>query len=261
LDAAQIAQELGIRVYTIGVGTNGKALSPVAIYPNGQYKYDYVKVEIDEDMLKKTAEMTGGRYFRATDEKKLREASTRRSTAGKNPRESDRAQLPHGRIPLAFDRWLLAAFLWASSSETPCCALRHELARHIPQCTDHQCGAGRGSARVGHRHRFPALCPDRPAAVPFREAQHALGLVRRAGAGAGILDRLRLKNRAMNRFGEAGMLPGMVPGVSSWRTTTRFLLLRHGLGLAIIALGRAADGHPSGRSEGQGRGRGGGAWT
>jgi hypothetical protein len=46
---------------------------------------------------------------------------------------------------------------------------------------------------------------------------------------------LRLKNRAMNRFGEAGMLPGMVPGVSSWRTTTRFLLLRHGLGLAIIA--------------------------
>jgi|JI6StandDraft_1071083.scaffolds.fasta_scaffold06029_2 Ca-activated chloride channel family protein len=47
---------------------------------------------------------------------------------------------------------------------------------------------------------------------------------------------LRLKNRAMNRFGEAGMLPGMVPGVSSWRTTTRFLLLRHGLGLAIIAL-------------------------
>ena len=72
LDAAQIAEELGIRVYTIGVGTNGKALSPVAIYPNGQYKYDYVKVEIDEEMLKQTAEMTGGRYFRATDEKKLR---------------------------------------------------------------------------------------------------------------------------------------------------------------------------------------------
>ncbi len=47
---------------------------------------------------------------------------------------------------------------------------------------------------------------------------------------------LRLKNRAMNRFGEAAMLPGMVPGVSSWRTMTRFLLLRHGLGLAIIAL-------------------------
>lgn len=72
LDAAQIAEELGIRVYTVGVGTNGRALSPVAIYPNGQYKYDYVDVEIDEGMLKKVAEMTGGRYFRATDEKKLR---------------------------------------------------------------------------------------------------------------------------------------------------------------------------------------------
>ncbi len=73
LDAAQIAEELGIRVYTIGVGTRGKALSPVAIYPNGQYKYDYVDVDVDEAMLKKVAAMTGGRYFRATDEKKLRE--------------------------------------------------------------------------------------------------------------------------------------------------------------------------------------------
>ncbi len=73
LDAAQIAGELGIRVYTIGVGTRGKALSPVAIYPNGQYKYDYVDVDVDEGMLKKVAAITGGRYFRATDEKKLRE--------------------------------------------------------------------------------------------------------------------------------------------------------------------------------------------
>lgn len=73
LDAAQIAGSLGIRVYTIGVGTRGKALSPVAIYPNGQYKYDYVDVDVDEGMLKKVASITGGRYFRATDERKLRE--------------------------------------------------------------------------------------------------------------------------------------------------------------------------------------------
>lgn len=71
LDAAQIAQQFGARVYTIGVGTQGKALSPVAIYPNGQYKYDYVPVEIDEDMMRKVADMTGGKYFRATNEKKL----------------------------------------------------------------------------------------------------------------------------------------------------------------------------------------------
>lgn len=72
LDAAQIAEQLGMRVYTIGVGTRGKALSPVAIYPNGQYKYEYVDVDIDDAMLEKIAGMTGGRYFRATDEKKLR---------------------------------------------------------------------------------------------------------------------------------------------------------------------------------------------
>ncbi|HEY0976531.1 MAG TPA: VWA domain-containing protein [Flavobacteriales bacterium] len=71
LDAAQIAEQMGIRVYTIGVGTQGKALSPTAIYPNGQYKYDYVPVEIDETMLQQVADMTGGKYFRATDERKL----------------------------------------------------------------------------------------------------------------------------------------------------------------------------------------------
>lgn len=73
LDAAQIAEGLGVRVYTIGVGTHGKALSPVARYPNGQFRYDYVDVDLDEPMLKQVAEMTGGLYFRATDERKLRE--------------------------------------------------------------------------------------------------------------------------------------------------------------------------------------------
>lgn len=72
LDAAQIAEQLGIRVYAIGVGTRGRALSPVAIYPNGQYKFDWVQVDIDDAMLEKMATGTGGRYFRATDEKKLR---------------------------------------------------------------------------------------------------------------------------------------------------------------------------------------------
>jgi Ca-activated chloride channel family protein len=73
MDAAQIAESLGIRVYTVGVGTRGKALSPVARYPNGQYRYDYVEVDLDEPMLEQVASLTGGRYFRATDERKLRE--------------------------------------------------------------------------------------------------------------------------------------------------------------------------------------------
>lgn len=73
LTAAEIAREFGIRVYTIGVGTEGRALSPIAKYPNGQYKYDYVDVEIDEKLMQEIAEYTDGQYFRATDNRKLAE--------------------------------------------------------------------------------------------------------------------------------------------------------------------------------------------
>ncbi len=76
LTAAEIAREFGIRVYTIGVGTMGRALSPVGIYPNGKYKYDYVDVEIDEQLMQDVAEMTGGQYFRATDAAKLKQIYT-----------------------------------------------------------------------------------------------------------------------------------------------------------------------------------------
>ncbi len=72
-DAAQIAAQLGVRVYTIGVGTTGKALSPVARYATGQYRYDHVDVEIDENTLRNIASTTGGKYFRATDEGKLKD--------------------------------------------------------------------------------------------------------------------------------------------------------------------------------------------
>ena len=70
--AGELAQPFGIRVYTIGVGTQGMAYSPVAIYPNGQYAYDYVKCDIDEPVLKKIASLTGGKYFRATNNDKLK---------------------------------------------------------------------------------------------------------------------------------------------------------------------------------------------
>ncbi len=69
--AADIAKAFGVRVYTIGVGTLGKALAPVAMYPNGQYVYEYVPVELDENMLSSIAETTGGKYFRATGNDKL----------------------------------------------------------------------------------------------------------------------------------------------------------------------------------------------
>lgn len=71
MTAGEIAKTYGLRVYTIGVGTKGKALQPVAMYPNGQLEYDYVDVEIDEEVMTKIADMTGGKYFRATNKESL----------------------------------------------------------------------------------------------------------------------------------------------------------------------------------------------
>lgn len=69
--AAEIAKTYGVRVYTIGVGANGEAPYPV-MTPWG-VEIQKVPVEIDEDLLKEVAELTGGRYFRATDNTKLAE--------------------------------------------------------------------------------------------------------------------------------------------------------------------------------------------
>jgi Ca-activated chloride channel family protein len=71
LTAAEIAKTFGIRVYTIGVGTRGMAPVPVQT-PYGT-RYQNAKVEIDEATLRQIAEVTDGRYFRATDNEKLRE--------------------------------------------------------------------------------------------------------------------------------------------------------------------------------------------
>lgn len=70
LTAAEIAKAQGIRVYTIGVGTMGMAPYP-AIDMFGQLTFVNQKVEIDEKTLTAMAEMTGGKYFRATDKAKL----------------------------------------------------------------------------------------------------------------------------------------------------------------------------------------------
>lgn len=73
LTAGELAQTYGIRVYAIGVGSKGKALQPVAMYAQGEYEYDYVDVEIDEKMMTEIADMTGGKYFRATNTESLRD--------------------------------------------------------------------------------------------------------------------------------------------------------------------------------------------
>jgi len=71
--AADIAKDLGIKVYTIGIGTNGMAPFPVARRANGSLVFKNQPVEIDEKLLKNIAKNTGGRYFRATSNTKLKE--------------------------------------------------------------------------------------------------------------------------------------------------------------------------------------------
>ncbi|WP_396168941.1 VWA domain-containing protein [Flavobacterium sp.] len=71
--AADIAKQYGIKVYTIGIGTNGMAESPYALSPTGQILFQMMKVEIDEQLLKNIARKTEGKYFRATSNSKLAE--------------------------------------------------------------------------------------------------------------------------------------------------------------------------------------------
>jgi Ca-activated chloride channel homolog len=70
LTAADIARSLGVKVYTIGVGRQGIAPMPVDDPIYGK-RYINVEVQIDEALLQKIAELTGGRYFRAVDSNSL----------------------------------------------------------------------------------------------------------------------------------------------------------------------------------------------
>ncbi|MGD8306956.1 MAG: VWA domain-containing protein, partial [Ignavibacteria bacterium] len=71
ISAAEIASTFGIRIYTIGVGTRGEAPYPVKT-PFGT-RYQMVPVEIDEDVLQQISRLTEGKYFRATDNRALKE--------------------------------------------------------------------------------------------------------------------------------------------------------------------------------------------
>ena len=71
LTAGELAQEFGIRVYTVGIGTKGKAPYPVKTPFGIQYQYE--ESDIDEPTLTKIANLTGGKYYRATDNQSLKE--------------------------------------------------------------------------------------------------------------------------------------------------------------------------------------------
>jgi Ca-activated chloride channel family protein len=70
LTAAEAAQALGVKVYTIGVGTQGQAPMP-ATDMFGRRVYQMVPVDIDETTLQKISEMTGGKYYRADNAEKF----------------------------------------------------------------------------------------------------------------------------------------------------------------------------------------------
>lgn len=71
LTAAEIAKEFGVKVYTIGVGQEGEALTPISRRSDGRYVFGLARVEIDEALMRQIADLTGGRYFRATTARSL----------------------------------------------------------------------------------------------------------------------------------------------------------------------------------------------
>ena len=71
VQAAEIASTLGIRVYTVGIGTEGYVMSPVQRAPNGSYLFSPRYVTFDTELLQQMAAMTNGRFFRAYSEQDL----------------------------------------------------------------------------------------------------------------------------------------------------------------------------------------------
>ena len=71
--ASELAMQYGVRCYTIGIGTNGQAYTPVAMDQSGNMIFDFAEVQIDEALLRDVSKKTGGQYFRATDNKKLKQ--------------------------------------------------------------------------------------------------------------------------------------------------------------------------------------------
>ena len=123
LTAARTAQALGVRVYTIGVGTTGEA--PYLLDdPRFGRRYVRVVVRIDEDVLREIASSTGGRYFRATDPEALSQVYAAIDRLERSPLS--------GRRPVArIDRyaWILALALGLVVAEG---VLRGTLFRRLP---------------------------------------------------------------------------------------------------------------------------------
>lgn len=117
--AAEIARQKGIRVYTIGIGTNGK------FHVRDAFGFDTdMETRIDEQALKDIAAQTGGKYFRAKNEKVLEEVFQEIDKLEKTRLEVER----HQRTSENFIPWILAALCCLSLE----ILMRHTLLRRIP---------------------------------------------------------------------------------------------------------------------------------
>jgi len=103
--ASEIAKTFGIRVYTVGVGSMGYADYPVQT-PFGM-RYQKMQVEIDEALLKRIAEMTGGQYFRAVDNTSLQKVYAEIDKLEKSKIETRE----HSKREETFMPWAMAAAL------------------------------------------------------------------------------------------------------------------------------------------------------
>jgi Ca-activated chloride channel family protein len=112
--ASELAVAKNVKVYTIGVGTNGNALSPV-VTPFG-VRFENIPVEIDEETLIKIAEKTGGKYFRATDNEALKSIYNEIERLEKREIKSDKYKVakPANPIPFIKVALLLLIVVWGT---------------------------------------------------------------------------------------------------------------------------------------------------
>lgn len=123
LSAAEVAQELGVKIYAIGVGTNGMADYP-ARDVFGDIVYQPQPVVIDEATLTTIADMTGGKYFRATDNKVLEDVFSQIDQLEKT--EMDVRHFSHTEDNYMLWAWLAFGFLASGL------LLRYTVLRAIP---------------------------------------------------------------------------------------------------------------------------------
>ncbi|MBQ5353530.1 MAG: VWA domain-containing protein [Alistipes sp.] len=110
LTAAKIAKDMGIKVYTIGIGRHGTAPYPVFDERGREVDVVKMKVEIDEKILRDIATQTGGEYFRATDKKTLEAIYEQINTLEKSRVEVENRTTLHEEF-IVFVLWALAALL------------------------------------------------------------------------------------------------------------------------------------------------------